>query len=137
MLFDARTRKKLQEAGLDPETLREIADEVNAEAEATAADLEAFFEAHDTVYSDMELTHSSAEFPEHAVEYADLFTHSEDIRGWLRFDTWGVYVEGGRVLGDEVVELSLGPTVHDRVRFATDRAERGVGSAGGAARRPR
>lgn len=37
------------------------------------------------------------------------------------FETWGAYVEDGRVLSDEVAELTLGPTVHDRVRFAGTR----------------
>ena len=69
----------------------------------------------------MDRAHSASEFPEHTVEYLDLFTHADDIRGYLRFDTWGVPVEGGRVLSDEVVELSLGPTVDGRVRFAGSR----------------
>lgn len=123
MLFDSRTREKLRAAGLSRDTLAEISDEVAAEAAAEADRLEAFFDDREVVYSDMDLTHSASDYPEHRVEYADLFTHSEDVRGWLRFDTWGVYVEGGRVLDDGTVELSLGPTVHDRVRFAADREE--------------
>ena len=71
----------------------------------------------------MDLAHSADAHPEHAVEYLDLFTHADDIRGYLRFDSWGVPVEGGRVLSEDIVELSLGPTVDDRVRFAADRAD--------------
>lgn len=121
MSFDSRTRRALREAGVSEETLREASESAAEDAENVADELEAFFADHDIVYSDMDLTHSNSEFPEHTVEYADLFTHSEDVRGWLRFDSWGVYVEGGRVLSDDVIELTLGPTVHDRVRFAADR----------------
>ena len=32
-----------------------------------------------------------------------------------------VYVEDGRILDDGSVELTLGPSIHDRVRFAADR----------------
>ncbi|NEU57911.1 hypothetical protein [Halorussus sp. MSC15.2] len=123
MSLDPRVRRALRDAGVSEETLREAADAATADAERTAEQLESFFEDREVVYSDMDLTHSSDEYPEHAVEYADLFTHSEDVRGWLRFDSWGVYVEGGRVLSDEVVELTLGPTIHERVRFATAREE--------------
>jgi len=121
MLFDQRTRTALREAGVDAETLRRVEDAAAEDARETADEVAAFFEAHDTVYSDMELTHSTSDYPEHAVEYADLFTHSQDVRGFLRFDTWGVYVKGARVLGEDLVELTLGPTVDDRVRFAPDR----------------
>jgi hypothetical protein len=71
----------------------------------------------------MDRAHSATDYPEHTVEYLDLYTHADDIRGYLRFDSWGVYVEGGRVLSEDpaVVELTCGPTVHDRVRFAGDR----------------
>ncbi|WP_435180224.1 DUF7532 family protein [Halorussus sp. AFM4] len=123
MSLDPRMRRALREAGVSEETLREAADAAAADAERTADELESFFDDRETVYSDMDLTHSADEYPEHTVEYADLFTHSEDVRGWLRFDSWGAYVEGGRVLSDEVVELTLGPTIHDRVRFATAREE--------------
>lgn len=139
MLFDQRTRTRLREAGLDNDTLRRIEKEVAAEAEDVAERVESFFADLDVVYSDMDLTHSRSNYPEHDLEYVDLFTHSQDIRGFIRFDTWGAYVEGARVLSDDVsesqrdsstanggtvsvVELELGPTVHDRVRFARDRA---------------
>lgn len=135
MLFDQRTRAKLREAGLDNETLRRIEKAVAAEAEDEAERVESFFAELDVVYSDMDLTHSRSEYPEHDLEYVDLFTHSQDIRGYIRFETWGAYVEGARVLSESsrdsntanggtvsVVELELGPTVHDRVRFARDRA---------------
>ena len=122
MHFDQRTQNALREvAGLSTDDLREVADAVAEATEREAERLESFFDGVDAVYSDMDRTHSAEEYPEHALEYVDLFTHSEDIRGYLRFDTWGVYVEGGRVLNDDVVELTLGPTVHDRVRFALDR----------------
>ncbi|GGL33602.1 hypothetical protein GCM10009037_16550 [Halarchaeum grantii] len=121
MLFDQRTRTALREAGLSAEELRDVEREVTREARATADEVSAFFDEHETLYSDMEQTHSNAAFPEHAVDYCDLFTHSQDVRGFLRFDSWGVYVEGARVLAEEVVELELGQPVHDRVRFATTR----------------
>lgn len=143
MLFDQRTRAKLRAAGLDHDTLRRIESEVAEQARADADAVAGFFEGLDLVYSDMALTHSREEYPEHALVYVDLFTHSQDVRGFIRFETWGAYVEGARVLeggavsngasgsdgdpesdGDpvRVVELELGPTVHDRVRFARDRA---------------
>lgn len=121
MHFDQRTQQALREAGLDQETIVEASDRVAELVETDAAELEAFFETHETVYSDMALAHSREEFPEHAVEYCDLFTHGADIRGYLRFDSWGVPVEGGRVLDEDLVELSLGPTVDSRVRFAASR----------------
>lgn len=122
MLFDQRTRAKLREAGLDADDLRRIEDEVAEAARADADAVVAFFADLDVVYSDMDLTHSRAEFPEHDLGFVDLFTHSQDVRGYIRFETWGAYIEGARVLDDDVVELELGPTVHDRVRFARDRA---------------
>jgi len=121
MHFDQRTQAALREAGLSTEEIEAASERVVAATREAAADLEAFVADRDTVYSDMDLAHSAEEFPEHAVDYLDLFTHADDIRGYLRFDSWGVPVEGGRVLSDDVVELSLGPTVSDRVRFAADR----------------
>ena len=121
MHFDQRTQRALREFGLSTAEIRELsATVVEATAEA-AADIEAFFEGRDVVYSDMEKAHSAAEFPEHDLAYVDLYTHGADLRGYVRFDGWGVPVEGGRVLGDDVVELTLGPTVDGRVRFAADR----------------
>lgn len=121
MHFDQRTQQALREVGLDTDQLRAASEAVVERVQADAADLEAFFADHDVVYSDMEMAHSSEEYPEHAVEDLDVTTHGAEMRGWLRFDTWGVYVEDGRILGEEYVELTLGPSVHDRVRFATDR----------------
>ncbi|QPV64417.1 hypothetical protein I7X12_07330 [Halosimplex litoreum] len=121
MHFDQRTQAALREAGLSTDEIRAASERVVEATGEAAADLETFFTDRDTVYSDMDQAHSAEQFPEHAVEYLDLFTHADDIRGYLRFDTWGVPVEGGRVLSDDVVELSLGPTVDDRVRFAADR----------------
>ncbi|MBP2250372.1 hypothetical protein J2754_000669 [Halarchaeum solikamskense] len=121
MLFDQPTRRALREAGVSADTLRDVEETVAREARETAAEISAFFADHETVYSDMEQTHSNDPYPEHDVDYCDLFTHSQDVRGFLRFDTWGVYVEGARALDDGTVELELGPTVHDRVRFAPTR----------------
>ena len=123
MHFDQRTQQALREAGLDTDELR-AASEAIVEAVATdAAALETFFDDHGTVYSDMEMAHSRADYPEHTVDSIDITTHANEMRGWLRFDSWGVYVEDGRLLEDGTVELTLGPTVHDRVRFATDREQ--------------
>ncbi len=121
MHFNQRTQDALREAGLDVDDLKRTSEAVVDSTRRTADELESFFAETDTVYSDMEMAHSTAEFPEHTVEYLDLTTHAAEMRGWLRFDTWGAYVEDGRILDDGLVELSLGPTVHDRVRFARSR----------------
>ncbi|MFC7214401.1 hypothetical protein ACFQO4_09965 [Saliphagus sp. GCM10025334] len=121
MHFDQRTQRALREVGLETDDLQQASELVVEAVAADAAALESFFERHDTVYSDLDMAHSSAEYPEHAVEGLDLTTHAAEMRGWLRFDTWGVYVEDGRVLDEEYVELTLGPSVNDRVRFAADR----------------
>ncbi|WP_336360745.1 DUF7532 family protein [Haladaptatus sp. ZSTT2] len=121
MHFDQRTQAALRDAGLSLDDLKTVSRNIVETTQADADRLRAFFEEHDTVYSDMDLAHSRDDFPEHTVSYCDLFTHGADIRGYLRFDSWGVPVEGGRILGDDVVELNLGATVHDRVRFATSR----------------
>lgn len=121
MHFDQRTQQALREAGLEQDAIVDVSDRVAELVERDAAELMAFFADHDTLYSDMDLAHSRKEFPEHAVEYCDLFTHGAEIRGYLRFDTWGVPVEGGRVLAEDLVELSLGPTVDSRVKFAPSR----------------
>ena len=119
MHFDQRTQAALREVGLTREEVRKASELVSTAVDRDAETLREFFE-RDVVYSDMELAHSAGGINEHAVEYLDLFTHGSDLRGYLRFDTWGVPVEGGRVLSADVVELSLGPTIHDRVRFAHD-----------------
>lgn len=120
MHFDQRTQAALREFGLSSAEIAGISESV-VEATAAEADaIEAFLAGLDTVYSDMELAHSTAEFPEHALESVDLYTHAADLRGYVSFDGWGAYVEDGRVLSESVVELTLGPTVHDRVRFAAD-----------------
>jgi hypothetical protein len=117
MHFTQREQQALREAGVAQETI-EAASAAVVEATADAAGaLETFFEGRETVYSDMDLAHSSSDIQEHTVAYLDLYTHADDIRGYLRFDSWGVPVEGGRVLSGDVVELSLGPTVDARVRF--------------------
>lgn len=121
MHFDQRTQRALADVGLSSEEIRAASEAVVEATAADAARLEEFFAGLDTVYSDMDRAHGASEFPEHGVEYLDLFTHADDIRGYLRFATWGVPVEGGRVLTEDVVELSLGPTVRGRVRFAADR----------------
>ena len=122
MRFDQRARRALRDAGVSTDAIQRAERDLADAASETAAEVEAFFDGVETVYSDMDRTHSSAEYPEHTVDYLDLFTHSDDVRGFLRFDSWGVYVEDARVLDDEVVELTLGPTVHGRVRFARERA---------------
>lgn len=123
MHFDQRTQQALREFGLSTAEIAEVSEAV---VEATAEDadaIEAFFAGLDTVYSDMEMAHSASDVPEHGLEYVDLYTHADDLRGYIKFDGWGAYVEGGRVLSESVVELTLGPTVDDRVRFAADRDE--------------
>ena len=121
MHFDQRTQRALREFGLSTAEIREVSEAVVEATAEEAAALEAFFDGLDAVYSDMDQAHSTAAFPEHGLEYVDLYTHAADLRGYVKFDGWGAYVEGGRVLDDEVVELTLGPTIEDRVRFAADR----------------
>ncbi|MFW6320919.1 MAG: DUF7532 family protein [Halohasta sp.] len=122
MHFDPRTQEALRAVGLSTEELREASERIVDAVAEDADQLRAFFDAVEAVYSDMEMAHSADEIQSHAVEFIDLYTHAADLRGYLRFDSWGVPVEGGRVLNDEVVELTLGGTVNDRVRFAHDRA---------------
>ncbi|MCU4743860.1 DUF7532 family protein [Natronoglomus mannanivorans] len=126
MHFDQRTQRALRSVGLETDDLRDASEAVVDAVQADADELMAFFDAHESVYSDMELAHSTAEFPEHTVESLDITTHAAEMRGWLRFDTWGVYVEDGRILerdGEDPVhvELTLGPTIDGRVRFAPER----------------
>jgi len=120
MHFDQRTQRALREVGLSREEVREAADLVVEATEADADRIDSFFEGRDVVYSDVDIAHSASDVVEHTVSYVDLYTHAADVRGYLRFDSWGVPIEGGRVLGDDLVELTLGPTVDDRVRFAGD-----------------
>ncbi len=122
MHFDPREQDALREAGLTTDQLEAASDAVATAVETDAATLAGFFD-RETVYSDMDRAHSADDVHEHTVDFLDLFTHSEDIRGYLRFDSWGVWVAGGRVLREDVVELTLGPTVHDRVRFAAEPGE--------------
>lgn len=122
MHFDPRVQRALREVGLDDDDLRRASDLVAAAVDRDADRLESFFDAHDVLHADLDRAHSDAEIEEVRVAYLDLYTHAADLRGYLRLDSWGVYVEGGRPLSDEVVELTLGPTVHDRVRFATSPA---------------
>jgi hypothetical protein len=121
MHFDQRTQTALREAGLSQAEISDISDAVVDATRRDAEALDAFFEGVETVYSDMELAHSASDITEHAVDYLDLYTHAADIRGYLRFDSWGVPVEGGRLLSEDTVELSLGGTVNARVRFARER----------------
>ncbi|ELZ37597.1 DUF7532 family protein [Halorubrum tebenquichense] len=133
MHFDQRTQRALREAGLDADAIADASDRV---AELVAADAEAltdFFAPDGPYYSDMEMAHGAATVQEHPTAEVDLFTHGSDLRGYLSLDGWGVPVEGGRILreagtGEEsadaepvVVELTLGDTVNDRVRFARER----------------
>lgn len=117
MHFDQREGAALREVGLDADDLQRASDLVAAAVEETAADLEAFFDG-ETYYSDMDLAHAGDGPAEHTVAYLDTYTHAADLRGWLRFDTWGVAVEDGRVLDDGLVELTLDGR-HGRTRFAT------------------
>lgn len=119
MHFDQREQQALREAGLSTDEIGDVSDRVADLVDETAADLESFFESHETLHSDLSMAHSSSEFATHEGATLDLYTHAADLRGWLRFETWGAFVEDGRVLSDDLVELSLGPTVHERVRFAT------------------
>ena len=123
MHFDPRTQQALREVGLDTEELKEASERVVKAVAADVDRLEAFFADAETVYSDMDRAHSASEIQTHTVEFIDLYTHAADLRGYLRFDSWGVPIEGGRVLSDEVVELSLGDTVNSRVRFSHDKSE--------------
>ncbi|MBX0350100.1 MULTISPECIES: DUF7532 family protein [Haloarcula] len=121
MHFTQREQRALRQAGVEQATIEAASEAVVAATDAAAEDLEAFFADLETVHSDMDIAHSSADVQTHTVEYVDLYTHADDIRGYVRFDSWGVPVEGGRVLNEDVVELTLGPTVDGRVRFATER----------------
>lgn len=120
MHFDQRTQAALRDAGLSTDEIESVSEAVVEATQDDADRLETFFEDIETVYSDMDIAHSASDIAEHTVEYIDLYTHAAELRGYLKFDGWGVYVEGGRVLTDEMVELTLGPTVNDRVRFTTD-----------------
>ena len=120
MHFDPREQRALRAAGLSDEAIEATSERVVAATREAAEDIEAFFEGREVVHSDMDLAHTDGDRQRHEVDYLDLFTHAADIRGYLRFDGWGVPVEGGRVLSEEVVELTLGPTIDDRVRFAAD-----------------
>jgi hypothetical protein len=128
MHFDGRTQQALREAGLDAAAIATASDRV-AELVAEDADrLREFFAADGPYYSDMELAHSTDTTQEHASADIDVYTHGSDLRGYLSLDGWGVPIEGGRVLRSAeetpiLVELSLGPTIHDRVRFARDPEE--------------
>ena len=121
MHFTQREQAALREVGLSDENVADASDLVVEATREAAADLLKFFDGESTMYSDMDVAHSASEIQEHEIEYLDLYTHADDIRGYLRFDSWGVPVTGGRVLSADVVELTLGPTVDDRVRFSTDR----------------
>ncbi len=118
MHFDQRTQKALRKVGLDRDDIRRASGLVTEAIQQDAEKLMAFFGDGGQFYSDMEMAHSAADINEHAVAYLDLFTHGSDMRGYLRFDSWGVPVEDGRILTENKVELTLGPTVNDRVRFA-------------------
>ena len=119
MHFDQRTQTALREVGLDADDLQAASERVAALVDETATELGAFFDAHDVVHSDMDMAHSASDYPEHAVEYCDVTTHAAEMRGWLRFETWGVAVTDGRVLDDDLVELTLDGR-HGRVRFSAD-----------------
>ncbi|WP_255197969.1 DUF7532 family protein [Halorarius litoreus] len=117
MHFDQREQAALREVGLDTDDLQRASQLVADAVDETATELEAFFD-REVVYSDMDLAHSAAQFAEHTVRFLDTYTHAAVLQGWLRFETWGVAVEDGRVLADDVVELTLAGR-HGRTRFAT------------------
>lgn len=126
MHFDQRTQSALREIGLSINEIKEASNCVVALTEETANEIERFFADRVTVYSDMDQAHSASDIQEHTVDHVDLYTHAADLRGYLRFDSWGVPIEDGRILTESsdgkpvVVELTLGPTINDRVRFAAD-----------------
>lgn len=120
MHFDQRTQRALREVGLSQADIEAASEAVVAATADDAERIESFFAGIETVHSDMDIAHSAGAVVEHEVEYIDLFTHAADLRGYLRFSNWGVPVEDGRVLSEETVELTLGPTVDSRVRFSTD-----------------
>ncbi|MFB6118174.1 hypothetical protein [Halosegnis sp.] len=119
MHFDQREQAALREVGLDIDDLQRASEAVAEHVDEAAANLEAFFAGRETVYSDMDLAHASGGVAEHTVDYIDLYTHAADLDGWLRFETWGVRVEDGRVLSESVVELTLAGR-HGRTRFAAE-----------------
>jgi len=123
MHFDPRTQQALRAVGLDSDEIRAASERVVEAVAADADQLAEFFETTDTVYSDMDTAHSASEIQTHTVDFLDCYTHAADLRGYLRFDSWGVPIEGGRVLNEDVVELSLGDTVNSRVRFAHEKSE--------------
>jgi len=123
MHFDPREQAALRAVGLDDDDLRRASERVRESTDETADALREFFDAHDELYADLDRAHSDATVEAVDVDHVDLYTHGGEIRGYLRFDSWGAYVEGGRVLSSTTVELSLGPTVDDRVRFAVDRED--------------
>jgi hypothetical protein len=118
MHFDQRTQQALREVGLSRDELEAASERVVDAVEEDAAELAAFFDGPDTVYSDMDIAHSNSDVVEHDLDHVDVYTHAADLRGYLKFEGWGVPIEDGRVLSETVVELTLGPTVDDRVRFA-------------------
>lgn len=121
MHFDQRTQRALREVGLDRDELDRASALVVEAVRRDRDELAAFFRGGGTCYSDMERAHSSTSIQTHEVDHVDLYTHGSDLRGYLKFDSWGVPIEDGRVLSEEKVELTLGPTVNARVRFVRDR----------------
>ncbi len=113
MHFDPRTQRALREAGLDAEAIRAASDRAAELVAEDAAAIESFV-------ADLETAHGPDGPQEHPDLTVDLYTHGGDLRGYVSFGSWGAYVEDGRTLSEGVVELTLGPTVHDRVRFARD-----------------
>ncbi|AFK18111.1 hypothetical protein E6P09_04950 [Haloferax mediterranei ATCC 33500] len=120
MHFDPREQAALREVGLDTDDLRAASDLVSDAVESDAESIEQFFGDGGTFYSDMEMAHSASDVQEHTVDHVDTYTHGAELRGYLKFDSWGVPIEGGRILSEDVVELTLGPTVEGRVKFAHD-----------------
>ena len=122
MHFDARTEMALREVGLSEADVAEAGDILVQATRDAAEALESFFEGRRRVVADMGNDDEGEDHPVLVIEYVDLYTDDADIRGYIRFDTWGAAVEGGYVIDDgQLVELDLGDPINERVRFAHER----------------
>jgi len=120
MHFDQRTQRAFRDVGLETDELRAASEAVVDAVAEDAAALEAFFDEHDTVYPTWRWPTRVRTTPNTtSTTPTSRLTPTRCAAG--SDSTWGVSVEDGRILGDGHVELSLGPTIDDRVRFAADR----------------
>jgi len=123
MHFDPRTGLAFREVALSTPEIETVAKLVSRVIREGAMFFETSFEWMKTALPDMSPAHSDGNYPEDAPEYVDLSPDVADFRGHVRLDGWGAPVEDGRVLKDgTLVELSPGPTVDDRIRFAHGRS---------------